>query len=29
MNFEYIKLQKWILQTVGAAKVDEKMGSFV
>ena len=29
MNFEYIKLQKWMLQTVGAEKVDEKMGPFV
>ena len=29
MNFEYIKLQKWMVQTAGAGKVDEKMGSFV
>ena len=29
MNFEYFKIQKWMLQTVRTEKVDEKMGSFV
>ena len=29
MNFEYFQIQKRILQTVTAEKVDEKMGSFV
>ena len=29
MNFEYYQIQKRILQTVTAEKVDEKMGSFV
>ena len=28
-NFEYFKIQKLMLQTVTAEKVDEKMGSFV
>ena len=27
--FEYFQIQKWMLQTVRAEKVDEKMGSFV
>ena len=30
MNFDYFQIQKWMLQTVSAEKVDEKkMGSFV
>ena len=29
MNFGYFQIQKWMLQTVRAEKVDEKMGSFV
>ena len=28
MNFEYFQIQKRMLQTVKAEKVDEKMGSF-
>ena len=28
MNFDYFQIQKWMLQTVRAEKVDEKMGSF-
>ena len=27
MNFEYFQIQKWMLQTVRAEKVDEKMSS--
>ena len=26
MNFEYFQIQKWMLQTVRAEKVDEKDG---
>ena len=26
MNFEYVQIQKWMLQTVRAEKVDEKNG---
>ena len=26
MNFEYFQIQKWILQTAGTEKVDEKNG---
>ena len=26
MNFDYFQIQKWMLQTVGAEKVDEKNG---
>ena len=29
MNFEYFQIQKWMLQTVWAEKIDEKVGSFV
>ena len=29
MNFEYFQIQKWMLKTVRAEKVDEKMGPFV
>ena len=29
MNFAYFQVQKWMLQTVRAEKVDEKIGSFV
>ena len=29
MNFEYFQIQKQMLQTIRAQKVDEKMGSFV
>ena len=29
MNFDYFQIQKWMLQTVRAEKVDEKMKSFV
>ena len=29
MNFEYFQVQKWMLQTARALRVDEKMGSFV
>ena len=29
MNFEYFQIRKWMLQTVRAVKVDEKMGSLV
>ena len=29
MNFEYFEIQKWMLQTVKAEKVDEKMWLFV
>ena len=29
MNFDYFQIQKWMLQTVRAEEVDEKMGSFV
>ena len=29
INFGYFQIQKWMLQTVGAEKVDEKMGPFV
>ena len=28
-NFDYFQTQKWMLQTVRAEEVDEKMGSFV
>ena len=26
MNFDYFQIQKWMLQTTGAEKVDEKTG---
>ena len=29
MNFDLFQIQKWMLQTVTAEKVDEKKGSFV
>ena len=29
MNFDYFQIKKWMLQTVRAEKVDEKMESFV
>ena len=29
MNLEIFQIQKWMLQTVSAEKVDKKMGSFV
>ena len=29
INFGYFQIQKWMLQTVGVEKVDEKMMSFV
>ena len=29
MNFDFFQIQKWMLQTVRAEKVDEKKGSFV
>ena len=29
VNFDYFQTQKWMLQTVRAEEVDEKMGSFV
>ena len=29
MNFDYYQIQKWMLETVRAEKLDEKMGSFV
>ena len=29
INFDYFQKQKWMLQTVRAEKVDEKIGSFV
>ena len=29
MNFDYFQIQKWMLETARAGKVDEKIGSFV
>ena len=29
MKFDYFQIEKWVLQTVRAEKVDEKVGSFV
>ena len=29
MNFDYYQIQKWMLETVRAEKLDEKTGSFV
>ena len=29
MNFEYFQMKKWMLQTIRAEKVDEKVESFV